>query len=63
MAFGRSIRRVKVLGVRTAEDTKLLATVNSTIYCVLIEYSDGERELNEIGAAKMGKYLPYISMD
>ena len=55
-----SISRVRVLGVRTAENTKILTTVNSTIYCCLIEYRNGTRELMELNAKEMKKYLSYI---
>ena len=54
------IRCVVVLGVRTAEQTKVLATYNSTIYCLMIEYESGSRELVECNTKEMKKYLPYI---
>jgi len=58
----KEISVVKVLGVRTAEETKVLATVNSTIYCLLIVYTDGTRELEEVEAKFMKKYLEYIEV-
>lgn len=43
----------------------MLATYNSSVYCMLVEYSDGSRELIE-GEAKskdIKKLLPYIDMN
>lgn len=60
---GVSVNRVKVLGVRTAEETKVLATYNSSIYCILIEYGDGRRELKECTTKEMASYIKYIDMD
>lgn len=63
MAFNKkTIRAVKVLGVRSAEETKVLATYNTTIYSVLVEYSDGSRAIDECDAKHMSVYLPYIEM-
>lgn len=59
----KTIRRVKVLGVREGEQTKVFATHNTTVYSVLVEYMDGHRELDECEAKEMGKYIKYISMD
>lgn len=56
------IERVRVLGVRTAEQTKVLATYNSSVYCLLILYTNGNRELVEVPAEKMKKYLQYIKI-
>ena len=60
MNLGAKLVSVKVLGVRTAEQTKVLSTVNSTIYCIMLVYSNGARELEEVDTKKMTKYLPYI---
>lgn len=60
MNLGAKLVSVKVLGVRAAEQTKVLSTVNSTIYCIMLVYSNGARELEEVDAKKMTKYLPYI---
>lgn len=57
------ISRVKVLGVRTAHETKVLATYNSSIYCILIEHADGSRELKECTTKEMTPYIKYIDMD
>ena len=61
--FKKTISRVKVLGIRTGEQTKVLATYNTSVYCVLIEYSDGTRALDECEGKAMQQYLPYIDMD
>jgi len=60
--FTKDIARVKVLGVRTAHETKVFATYNFGIYCLLIQYMDGSLELKEVdgNGGKMNKYLPYI---
>lgn len=63
MAFNnplKKIERVCVLGVRTAEQTKLMATYNSSIYCLLVIYTNGTRELIECDSKEMSKYLDYI---
>ncbi len=53
---------VKVVGERTAHETKVLATYNSTIYCLLVVYQNGSRELIECDTKGMKKYLPYIEV-
>ncbi len=58
----QKIAKVNVLGVRTAEETKVLSTVNFGIYCLLIEYTDGSRELKEVNGREMKVYLDYIPM-
>ena len=64
MVFGtkKEIKAVKVLGVRTGEQTKVLATYNSSVYCMLVEYADGSRKIVECETGEMGQYLPFISM-
>ena len=54
------IRCVVVLGVRTAEQTKVIATYNSTVYCLMVEYENGSRNLVECDTKEMKKYLPYV---
>lgn len=54
------IKCVVVLGVREGEQTKVLATYNSTVYCLMIEYMNGTRELVECETKEMKKYLRYI---
>lgn len=61
--FGSSSKtavRAMVLGVRTAEQTKVLATYNSAMYSLLVEYSDGSREIMELDAKEMKPYLKLI---
>lgn len=60
MAFNKKLVSIKVLGVRAAEQTKVLATYNSTVYCLLLLYSDGSRALEECNAKEMQRYLSYI---
>lgn len=63
VAFGsKTAVRAMVLGVRTAEQTKVLATYNSTMYSLLVEYSDGSREIMELDAKEMKPYLKLIRM-
>lgn len=54
--------RAIVLGVRTAEETKILATYNSSVYSLLIEYDDGSREILELTVKEMRPYLHLIPM-
>lgn len=44
---GKKVERVKVIGVRTAEQTKVLGTYNFGIYSFLVEYEDGSVEIAE----------------
>lgn len=57
------INRVKVLGVRTEVDVRVLWHVNYSVYSLLIEFQNGDRKLIEVRLDKMDKYLPYIDMD
>ena len=59
----KEIKKVKVLGVRTAENTGIFATYNSAVYCVLVEFKDGTRAVDECSAKEMSQYLNYIDMD
>ena len=66
--FGKStpkqIARVKVLGVRTAEETKVLGTYNSTVYCLVVVYADGERTLVECDSKTMlNEYVRYVDVN
>ena len=54
--------RAVVLGVRTAEETKVLATYNSAVYSLLVEYSDGSRDILELDTKGMKPYLKLIPM-
>lgn len=58
----KKIVRAKVLGVRTEENTKVLATYNTTVYCVLLLYSDNSVELVECNTKEMQKYIQYIEI-
>lgn len=58
-----TIKRVKVLGVTRAQETKVLATYNSAVYSILIEFENGSRSLLEVEAKQMQKYINYIDMD
>lgn len=62
MAIGKHLVKAKVLGVRAAEQTKVLATHNTTLYCVLLLYSDDSVELVECETKEMRKYIPYIKI-
>lgn len=44
---GKRVVRVKVIGVRTAEQTKVLGTYNFGIYSFLVEYEDGSVDIAE----------------
>ena len=61
----KTISKVKLLGVRTAEQTKVLGTVNSTLYCFLVEYTDGDRAILEYGPSdkEINELLYKIDMD
>lgn len=56
----KPIVAVKVLGVRMAEETKFISTVNSTMYCCLFIYEGGSRDLAELTSKEMKKYLQYV---
>nr|DAR41401.1 MAG TPA: hypothetical protein [Caudoviricetes sp.] len=61
----KEIYRVKYMGVRTAEQTKVLGTYNSSMYCFLVEYTDGSRALLDYEAKDkaLQEILPFIDMD
>lgn len=44
---GKKVKRAKVVGVRTAEETRIMATYNYGIYSFLVQYEDGTVELVE----------------
>lgn len=54
--------KVKVIGVVAFDNPKLYIEMNYTLYCLLIEYPDGSRELKEVKYSDMYKYLKYIEM-
>ena len=53
------------MGIRTAEQTKVLATYNSTLYCFLVEYDNGDRAILEYhaGDKEIKELLYMIDMD
>lgn len=57
--------KVKLMGVRTAENTGVMATYNSTLYCFLLQRADGSRELVEYSHKdkELADLLPLIPMD
>lgn len=59
------IKKVKVLGIRTAEETGVFATWNFTMYSVLIIYDNGKREVVECKSdSKLFKdLLPYMDAE
>ena len=58
------IKKVKVLGIRTAEETKIFHNVNSAQYSLLILDEDGSRGLVECEAKELiKKYIDYIDID
>lgn len=61
----REIRRVKIIGVRTAEETRGLGNVNFGIYSFLIEYGDGSVGIREaqLGRPEMAELLAYVRFD
>lgn len=60
MSLLKKIEAVKVLGVRTAEETKILFTHNSSVYCCLFVYSDGSKEVKELSTKEINKVAQYI---
>lgn len=44
----KTIKSVKLLGVRTAKETMILSTVNYSVYSFYIEYTDGTAETIEV---------------
>ena len=60
----KKIKTVKVLGIRTAEQTKLLATHNIALYSLIVVYTDDSRELVECDGNELEKkYLEYIAVE
>ena len=58
--FDPDVVRVKVLGVRTVMDSKLLGTVNYGIYSLLLERRNGKYEVIEVEYKDMNRYAKYI---
>lgn len=59
--YEKEISSVKLLGIRTAEQTKILGTYNSSLYCLIVLYTDNSKELVECESKEFQKkYLDYI---
>lgn len=58
------IIKAKLLGIRMAQETKVISTVNSSSYCFLVEYESGLREVLEMGAddKRFSTLLYFIEM-
>lgn len=59
---GRDVRRVKVIGVRTADLSKGYPSESFTMYSFLVEFADGSIEIHEevgngTGYKKLVKHL------
>lgn len=61
MFLSKKLETIKILGVRTAHETKVLATYNSSVYCCLFVYSDGSREVKELSTKEINKVAQYIA--
>lgn len=61
----KEIRRVKIIGVRTAMESKTLWTENYGVYSFLIEYTDGSCAIKEaqLGKPDMAQLMQYIQYD
>ncbi len=60
-----NIETVKVLGIRTGQETRVFATYNFSIYSLLITYKNGKKQVVECQAdsSEFQKYLPYLDAD
>lgn len=59
----KKIQKVKLLGIRTAEQTKVFSTINSSMYCMIVLYTDGTKELVECESKEFqAKYLNFVEM-
>ena len=59
-----TVSRVKVLGIRTGMESKAFSNVNFWIYTLLVEYSNGARDIIEVDRlSDLKKYANYMSMD
>lgn len=59
---GKKIVRTLIVGVRTAQDTKMFATYNYGVYSFVVEYDNGSREIVEVKGndPKAKEYLMYL---
>lgn len=60
MFEGIKVKRVKVLGVCSVADTKVLATEISLMYSLLVEQENGEIRIMEVRSSHIQKYAKYI---
>lgn len=61
----REIKLVKILGTRTALETKVFARYNFTIYSILIVFKDGGRQVVEVqsNTPLFNELIKYIKVD
>lgn len=60
---GKDVLKARIVGVRTAEQTKVMATYNFGIYSILVQYVDGSKELVEEKFDSAGMRLLVKYMD
>lgn len=58
------IKTVQLLGTRTGEETRVLATYNFTLYSFLVVYQSGKREVIECknGSDEFNELIKYIKV-
>lgn len=58
------IKSVSIIGTRTGEETRVLATYNFTIYSFLVIYKSGKREVIECknGSDEFNELIKYIKV-
>lgn len=61
---GMNVVYARIVGVRTAQDTKVLATYNYGVYSILVQYDTGEVELVEekFGSAGLKTLVKYMQL-
>ena len=60
MLDGVKVKRVKVLGVCSVAETKVLATEISLMYSLLVEHENGDVEIVEVRSQHIQRYAKYI---
>ena len=62
--FNKKVVRARIVGVRTAMDTKVLGTENYGVYSFLVEYEDGKIDVKEVkyGSIEMKELLLHVRM-
>lgn len=59
----KEIKKVKLLGIRSAEQTKIFGTYNSSLYCLIVQYTDNTKALIECESEEFQKkYLNFIEI-